>query len=624
MYLWLLSYLLLALTPPRHDLTSRRQTIKTHPISLNFACRRVRKQPDSFATPFDRLGPSSSRSSAALLAPAKTKHAIIMHGLAESTLDAYRAAFLQAVADGRRRQLVSPQILIASYLLPALWLSIPHITRPWLYKTRWLVALLVISLNVEQISRCSSTNVAFSYGAGLVASYGSLVCMHLLIWTRPQFEAARVIKVRRRTASGLPAATDDNNSDNIVGAYARAGVGDGEQLRQRSAAAGNIAKSGSSRDVDVDTLDFEYRWQRFPHDASFIQRFGWATDLIFCFRGAGWTWSMSATPRPNIPKVIKDGDLVDIQSMQLITEAGYESQGTEAEFFRNRLKVLGLSFFSLDLIATLMVKDPFFTVGPSADFHAGQGAYIRPWYLNWMSAGLVQTYHEVFALAGVVSAVTGIFCLGDIIQYLVIRTWFPSRAIPQIFASTFGSFDQVFERGLAGWWGAWWHQTFRQQFLGPSTYLFANGFLRQGSQTAALVSLFASFFQSGILHVSGSLTTLPRTKPWRAMVFFLLQMPGIIIQQESSRLLQRFLPRLPRTVYRWANMVFAVLWLYITAPLFIDDISDNGIWLLEPVPFSIARAAGLGYPGDRWWRWDRHYGLRWFTGNVWWESGIAM
>lgn len=285
---------------------------------------------------------------------------------------------------------------------------------------------------------------------------------------------------------------------------------------------------------------------------------------------------------------------------------------------------MGLSFLGLDLIATLMVKDPYFTVGPSADFHAGQGAYTRPWFVNWMSPGLVQAYHEVFALAGVVCAVCGIFSLGDIIQYLVIRTWFPSRAIPQLFASTFGSFDPVFERGLAGWWGAWWHQTFRQQFLGPSTYLFANGYLRKGSQTAALVSLFASFFQSGILHVSGSLTTLPRTKTWRPMVFFLLQMPGIIIQQESSRLLQRFLPRMPRTVSRWANFVFAALWLYVTAPFFIDDISDNGIWLLEPAPFSVVRAAGLGYPGDRWWRWDRHYGLRWFTGHVWWESGIAM
>ena len=105
-----------------------------------------------------------------------------MHCLAESTLDAYRAAFLQAVADGRRRQLVSPQILVASYLLPALWLSIPHTTRPWLYKTRWPVALLVVGLSAEQISRCSSTNVAFSYGAGLFAAYGSLVCLHLLIW----------------------------------------------------------------------------------------------------------------------------------------------------------------------------------------------------------------------------------------------------------------------------------------------------------------------------------------------------------------------------------------------------------------------------------------------------------
>lgn len=542
-----------------------------------------------------------------------------MHGLAETTLDAYRAAFLQAVADGRRRQLVLPQILVGCFLLPILWLAIPHTRRPWLYQTRWLVVAVALGLNAEQVLRASSTNIAGSYSAGLVAAYGSMLCMHLLVWTRPQFDAARVIKVCRRGAS--ESSKDLASTDVGAGAGAGADVpADQGELRRRNRPAG---KSNGGRDIGVgnDTSVYEYRWQRFPHNGTFLQRLGWAVDLILCFRGAGWTWSAPVIPRPRTAGVIRDGDRVDMKSMPRITTAGYERKTTEAEFFQSRLTVLALSCLLLDFLSTFMVKDPYFILGPDG---AASHSHANPWYVAGLSPWMVQFYHELFALSGMVSAISAAFAVMDMLQYWVLKTWFPSRCIVEIFASTFGSLDEVFERGLAGWWGSWWHQSFRQQLLGPSTYLIANGYLRKGAQSAVVVSLLVSFVQSGILHTAGSLTTLPATKPWRPMAFFLLQAAGIVVQQESARVLGKLLSQLPRRVARWTNFAFAIVWLYATAPLFIDDIAACGIWLLEPVPVSVFRALGFGRPGDHWWRWDHHYAPRWFTGRICYESGVGV
>ena len=120
-----------------------------------------------------------------------------MDKLAASVLASYRTSLLEQFANGTLRPLVLPYCLLGTFILPALWLSIPQdrTRRPWLYETRWIIVIIVLALNYEQVLHVSSTNVASSYAAGMMATWGSMVCLNLLVWTRAQESAARAVKV---------------------------------------------------------------------------------------------------------------------------------------------------------------------------------------------------------------------------------------------------------------------------------------------------------------------------------------------------------------------------------------------------------------------------------------------
>jgi len=62
--------------------------------------------------------------------------------------------------------------------------------------------------------------------------------------------------------------------------------------------------------------------------------------------------------------------------------------------------------------------------------------------------------------------------------------------------------------------------------------------------------------------------------------------------------------------------------LYFTAPLLVDDFARGGIWLFEPVPFSLFRGLGLGSEGDGWWCCGGGL-VEWRSGEGWWDTGIA-
>jgi hypothetical protein len=71
------------------------------------------------------------------------------------------------------------------------------------------------------------------------------------------------------------------------------------------------------------------------------------------------------------------------------------------------------------------------------------------------------------------------------------------------------------------------------------------------------------------------------------------------------------------------NLLGTAGWLYLTAPLFADDVARCGIWLFEPLPVSPFR----GLRGEGWWRWGGRWarveaGSAW--GRRWWEGGVAV
>lgn len=303
--------------------------------------------------------------------------------------------------------------------------------------------------------------------------------------------------------------------------------------------------------------------------------------------------------------------------MPVVSKSGYYRNLTEREFVWTRLRNVFLLTFVLDFCSVFMVKDPYCTYGPDQDL-------APPLFLQQLPSWLLQAYRELLCLTGIYAAIDAIFNLHDLFQYYVFSYFYPMRGELWQYTNIFGPISQILDRGIAGWWGAFWHQTFRLQFIAPAKFLVDKGYLQKGTLATQVITMYVSFIQSGLLHAAGSISSMPNTKPWRAPVFFILQPVGIIIQLLLLHVMDKNFPNTPRGVRQIFNAVSTAAWLYYTAFFFTDDISSAGIWLLEPVPISPLRWLGFGHPDDHWWRWRRYLFPVWHSGKHWWKSGIQL
>lgn len=167
----------------------------------------------------------------------------------------YRAIFHSALTRGEAKYFILPYTLLGSTIIPIIYLSIPHKNRPWLYQARWAVAALIVAMNFDLLRNgTSSANMAIAYVTGLVASWGTIWWLTILLVLEPQFEAARVQRRRRRGEL----------------------VCDGEK---RSEA---IDESVAAVEVE-----YEHYWQYYPSGGSLFERLGWIFDLMGSLRGVG-------------------------------------------------------------------------------------------------------------------------------------------------------------------------------------------------------------------------------------------------------------------------------------------------------------------------------------------------
>lgn len=196
----------------------------------------------------------------------------------------------------------------------------------------------------------------------------------------------------------------------------------------------------------------------------------------------------------------------------------------------------------------------------------------------------------------------------------------------------------MLDGGLAGFWGGFWHQTFRIGFVAPVTFLHKQGFLSNMSKrTKQILGMASAFTLSASLHAAGAYTAIPDTTQISAQfLFFGASFAGILIEQLVSNYFsrQREMGRIlivPRWIRRVANLVFVASWIHITGKsTFLDDLCRAGLFLFEPIPVSPLRWLGVmdsGLEGDgNWWRWDHEYIARWVPGRDgrWWESGVRL
>ncbi|KAG5970703.1 hypothetical protein E4U55_001509 [Claviceps digitariae] len=552
-----------------------------------------------------------------------------MPPLADVLRATYRQSFLQALQDGSAKPYLIPYSLLGSFIVPMLWLSVPHVSRPWVYQTRWIVLAFVVVFNFHVMSAASSTNFGCAYAIGLWSVHGILQSLELLVWKRPQFEAARVIKVV--TPKPKPKSKPEEEADETRltdalrqnGGTAKGHAASTDQSLKLRKSTANLPLDKLAQSETMTDDEIEYRWQKFPAEAPFLKRLGWALDLMLSLRGAGWNLSITSIPRPIIPQVIHDNAKVDVSSIPRQTRSGYIRPLTEREFLWTHLTNVILALLAIDFICLQMSADPFFMPGPYNEHEL-------PPLIADKSPLRLLFCRELLLSFTVVVSITYLFSFTNIVHYYVYKIFFPSRALLWMYPSTFGAFSEVLDRGLAGWWGSWWHQTFRRLFISPSVYLQKKGYLKRGTLAADLFGLFVSFFQSGLLHAAGSYTSLPQSKPMNQFWFFLLQGLGILVQQYLAQALRCVAPDMPRAMKRCGNFAFCILWLFITVPPFMGDISACGVWLHEAMPVSVLRLLGLGpvlsygYADNAWWRWDKEYWFKLYDAKHWWEVGIAI
>ncbi|KAK0618361.1 hypothetical protein B0T17DRAFT_643931 [Bombardia bombarda] len=504
---------------------------------------------------------------------AATTNGALPANLGAFYLEHYRTVFRASLAAGEARPLVIPFSILGSFVLPVLYLSIPHRKRPWLYQARFAVAAALVALNLQTIASTSSTQMAFAYGAGLMASWCTMWSLTLLLFMRPQFEAARIERRLRKSSSIPPQKAPDES----------------------------LAKVAAHH---------EHYWQPFPEDGSLLQRLSWTYDLFMALRG----------------------EPVNLDAMPTTTRAGYHRSLTYRSFLRNRLFHIAWAWLALDIWTVTARRDPYFVLGP--DYTTAVPSHPLPAALSALPLPLLELVRSLFGLVGILA---GLFFYMNCYQLMLCcvlgQRLLGVRADLWQHPSIFGSFDNVLDRGLGGFWSGWWHQTFRVAFVAPTAWLAGHqkgsgGLLGSMPMLAKVLVLFVAFFQSGLLHAAGGYTSVPETtRVWYPMAFFLLSFVGIVVQTAVCGVFRRQIgEKVSRGWRRAGNLVFAALWLHYTRWAVIDDMSRAALWLIEPVPVSPLRlmGLGLGLPGESWWRWDMEYLPTWYRGAHWWESGIRL
>ncbi|KAI1486231.1 membrane bound O-acyl transferase family-domain-containing protein [Biscogniauxia mediterranea] len=521
----------------------------------------------------------------------------------------YREKFWADVEAGVTKPFVLPLYIAGILIIPALYLSIPHKDRPWLYRARWPLLAVLTAFHTYVIRNVSSMNFAAAYGAGLIASWGIIWNFALLVWTRPQWDAKRVHirrKTRKETTQKLSNGdiTHDSATPPHIGNGDAKANGQGatsKDLRKRqtrakedAAAAAAAVLDQTSRTADL-SQEYEYYWQEYPADASFWTRLDWVLALVTNVRMTGWNWAIPCLPPYEPPPYVGDVQL-PLSSGVHTSRQGFTRALTRRQLLFSRLfGSIVPSYLVLDFCIVATSADPYFLLGPS---HRESGSVPLPAALASLHPLALSALRTALAFSAILAALHLVWDLWALALAFPLRPLLgPLRSHPWHLPSMTGSFAQVLDRGLAGFWGAWWHQTFRFGFAAPALWLQRRGFLSRSS-FSSLVAPALAFLQSGLVHAAASATTVAPSRWEMPLCFFLCAGAGAVLQARLSAALRPLLLHLPRPARRAGNLAFALLWMCATSWMLVDDFGRCGLFLYDPLPLSVFRPWSARLGGD--------------------------
>ncbi|KAI9677419.1 MAG: hypothetical protein M1817_006373 [Caeruleum heppii] len=503
-----------------------------------------------------------------------------------------------------------------SVLLVILYLFIDHRRRSFLRFLRFPLFAYVVYSHLATIYRCRSPNPASGLGIGLLAAWAIEWSAALLLFNHPQQDFQRIERrsVQPQRLEQLPQPLANGISSSLHRPDTNS-----PKLRRENGRLDHIVAQPKATHTSRGNRAY---WQSFP-EHSYRARLSWVLDLSSNFRGSGWNKGINGLPA--LPADVKselagDQHTTSSGTSPIPGPTGNLRYLTKESLLRRKIGAAILACIVLDIIKLFMMKDPYFW----GFVEEGPPSYLPRWIRD--SFVMTRTYRLVLSLGIIYTTLNLIFGLAPIFFVGLLGSGYLGvRGEPWLYPDMNGAFRSVLDKGLAGWWGGWWHQIFRFAFSAPSAVALERLQLNVKSPQAKFLQLFIAFTMSGLLHFCGSYTLLPATKPLNSFFFFFVQTFGITAQTFFTALLQRYgvIDRIPKTVRQLSNFVFVHVWFYYTGPLLTDDFARGSVWLFEPIPISPLRGLGLGLREEGWYCWAGKI-LFWHRGNLWWESGIAI
>jgi len=505
-----------------------------------------------------------------------------------------------------------------------LYLLVDHRSSPFLKSLRWPVWFFNAVFSIHCILFTRARNPAAAFGVGLISAWSLLWTATIVIVNDCQTDFRRIERRERVLDQSSARLEDSAVTSSLDAAPGSSGRQDQSGLSQRGKTAANGASAGEHQSPAQRQGTFT--WQSYP-TKPFVERLDWVADIFSNFRGMGWNWRIAGLSPP--PRSVQedlahnDGESISKEDTH-VGRIGNRRYHTKDDLLRRNIFIFVRNYLILDLMKTLLAHDPY--------MWGVVGIYDEPapGYLP-ASIGIYPVARKsarlLVSLASISYALEFIFSLGPLFFVgLVGPHYLGARGEPWMYPDHFGSFDNVLDKGLAGWWGGWWHQSFRFSFQEPARKLVEVVGLDPKGQIAKFLQLLIAFTLSGMLHVCGSYTQVGDTRPLSGPLFFFVsQAVGIALQMVTRGWLKKsgVSQHCPRWLVRTVNFIYAHVWLYFTAPFLVDDFARGGVWLFEPVPISIFRGLGFGSKHDGVWQWYGQIAV-WHRGKHWWDTGIAL
>lgn len=567
------------------------------------------------------------------------------------TLQRYHNEYLARRKNGQLVPFTLPYGALGCFIVMC-FLMIPPTSRLHSIYTRYATFSAMTYCHLWIIWNCKTYNQGSAFVVGAMACWGIIWTATLLIFNDAKRDFKRL--ALRPAISAHP-----NGHGHVIRAKGKTSTPtrdthDASITHRKANGHTTQHTSEEPSPTSPTSLTDQIYWQPYPMH-SLATRFLWCLDLFLNFRGISWNWKISGTPSYPLPiqhALLRSSTTPSTRHYTSlhtstatrtapaidwpVSRTGIRRSDTLAALLSHNAWLFTKSYLAIDLMMTYIHHDAYFRTGthttPPPPFLplsiSSSPALLRALRLyismSMVRHGLRLTYTlSPFFFAGILGPDGLLARLGLTSPRGLLGLY----GEPWLYPDHYGDFSNVARRGLAGWWGSFWHMVFRFAFEAAGRWAGALLGLRAQSGAAAVFGVLLAFALSGLIHLAGSVMQNGETWPWTgAFVYFMLQPVGMAVEAAWRAGLKKVgvKGRVPGWVGQVANLAWVYVWMWLTGGFLADDFARGGLWLAEPLMVSPARGLGYGVDGDGWFCWSGVWVWVWRDSERWWQSGLAL